>query len=537
MPAKKDRQTPQDKKYTVHVISGTHWDREWRYTAEQSKLRLGQLIDNLLDLLDKERRFKCYHLDGGSVVLDDYLSVRPENRKRLEKYIRAGRISLVNWYTLPETFTVAPEALIRNLLVGKRVANPLGGSMRAGYTATSYGQTSQLPQIYKGFGIESALFYRGTNKHAVPPLFLWEGRDGSRIHGVRCFDEVTRTNWFFYIHQPLVLNKPPRDLSYYYSREHHPVHMADEALYLSDFQILKEDPSFKSDPESLRQAMEFLREQAYPQAIENHVLALDMEDNAKPYALLPDLIQALNQESPDSHFVQNSLDDYVDTVIEASKGRKIPVLHGELRFTAVEPGFNGLLGSTHSSRIKLKLLNEAAETELALVAEPLASWAALLGGDYARSLLDRAWTLLLLNHAHDNICGAAVDQAHEDMLPRFIAARTVGLEISRRACESLWQKLDLSGFEQDDLTLTLFNTLPFSRKGVVPLVIDLPRTFDVETTGDPALGVGAIVKRDSTLPDYRYFDLVDEAGNPIPYRILSREKIKTGLNVSWIPLC
>ena len=44
-----------DKAYTVHVLSGTHWDREWRYTAEQSKLRLSALMDNLLDLLEDFR--------------------------------------------------------------------------------------------------------------------------------------------------------------------------------------------------------------------------------------------------------------------------------------------------------------------------------------------------------------------------------------------------------------------------------------------------------------------------------------------------
>jgi alpha-mannosidase len=37
-------------KDTVHVISGTHWDREWRFTAEQSLLRLAELVDELLDI-------------------------------------------------------------------------------------------------------------------------------------------------------------------------------------------------------------------------------------------------------------------------------------------------------------------------------------------------------------------------------------------------------------------------------------------------------------------------------------------------------
>ena len=515
------------KKYTVHVLCGTHWDREWRYTAEQSKLRLSLLMDNLLDILEKEPRYKCFHIDGGAVVLDDYLDARPENRERLEKHIRDGRISLVNWFTLPDTYTVAPEALIRNLLVGKRKADVFGGSMRAGYTATSYGQTSQLPQIYRGFGIESALFYRGTNKHKTPPICHWQGRDGSRLYLIRCFDEVTRTNWFFYVHQPVVLGKGARDLSYTYSKKDLPVRMADEIMYMSDFQVTHEENAFDDTPETLKKGEALLREQAYKQAIGRHVLALDMEDNAKPYPLLPDMLEKMNALSEDSEYVQNTLDEYVDTVIaEVKEDPNLFVHEGELRYTAIEPGFNGLLGSTHASRMILKLKNEEAETELIMVAEPLASWASMLGWSYPRTLLDRAWVNLLLNHAHDNICGAAIDQAHEDMLPRFAAALTLGREIGRRACEELWKGIDLSGFGKDDQTLTIFNTLPTPRKGVALVVVDLPRDMRKETAVDASAGVGEDTGEQEVWTGYEFFDLVDEKGHPVEHAILSREGIR-----------
>ncbi|MBN1489582.1 MAG: alpha-mannosidase, partial [Phycisphaerae bacterium] len=133
------------KRKTVWVISGTHWDREWRYTSDQSLLRLAELVDALLDILEQHPEFTCFHLDGGTIVLDDYLAVRPENEQRLRRLIEAGRIASVVWYTLPEMNIVAPEALIRNLLIGQRMANRFGGAMTSGYTATSYGQISQLP--------------------------------------------------------------------------------------------------------------------------------------------------------------------------------------------------------------------------------------------------------------------------------------------------------------------------------------------------------------------------------------------------------
>ena len=106
------------KRRIVHLISGTHWDREWRHTAEQSKLRLADLMDNIINLLETKPQYSYFCVDGGTIVLEDYFTIRPENRDRVKKLIADKRLFIVNWYTLPETNTVAPEALIRNLLLG-----------------------------------------------------------------------------------------------------------------------------------------------------------------------------------------------------------------------------------------------------------------------------------------------------------------------------------------------------------------------------------------------------------------------------------
>ena len=38
----------------LHVISHTHWDREWYLTFQQFRLKLVHLIDKLLDILDED---------------------------------------------------------------------------------------------------------------------------------------------------------------------------------------------------------------------------------------------------------------------------------------------------------------------------------------------------------------------------------------------------------------------------------------------------------------------------------------------------
>lgn len=505
---------------TVHLINGTHWDREWRHTAEQSKLRLADLMDNIINLLETKPQYKYFCVDGGTIVIEDYLTIRPENRQRVVDLIKAKRMFVVNWYTLPETNTVAPESLIRNLLLGHKTANELGGGMKSGYTATSYGQPSQLPQLYRGFGITDAIFYRGTNKHILTPLFTWQGADGSEIDTLRTFDEVTRTNWFFYVHGPAVLGKGEKDLTYTYDKEQIPVHMADMYSYEKAFTLLREDFDYIHDEGVQKKALDNLLRQAEPYAIGDHILALNMEDNDEPYKYLPELIEDMNKIYGDVKIEQCSMDDYM-AQIKSVKGYKKAKHKGELRYTTMEyNNFNSLLGATHSSRIKIKLLNDDCENLLINVAEPLASYADAFGKAYPRTNIDRAWEYLLKCHAHDSICGAAVDRAHEDMLYNFSLAKTVAEECANRSCTALFGHINTKKhFLDGDHTLVIFNTLPYARKEIIEVVIDTPKTKG------KSVDIGVAGAADLC----EFYDIVDADGNKVPYVELSRDDISIGV--------
>lgn len=504
----------------IHVISGTHWDREWRHTAEQSKLRLVDLMDNIINILENKDSYEYFCVDGGTIVIEDYLTIRPENKERIKKLIEDKKMFIVNWYTLPETNTVAPEAMIRNLLLGKKMGKEYGGTIASGYTATSYGQPSQLPQLYNGFGITDAIFYRGTNKHILTPLFNWVGADGSTLDTLRTFDEVTRTNWFFYIHGPAVLGKGQKDLSYKYDKTQLPVHMADINSYEKAFTLLHEDFDYIHDSKVQKNALDALINQAEPYAIDNHILALNMEDNDEPYRYLPELIADLNKIYPDVEIVQDTLDSYMKT-IRSIKDYKKATHHGELRYTTMEyNNFNALLGATHSSRIKIKLLNDDCENNLINVAEPLASYAKAYGKEYPTNNLNRAWKYLLKCHAHDSICGAAVDRAHDDMLYNFSLAKTVAEECSNRATIGLFSNINTKkNFEENDYVMTFYNTLPFARKGVYEVVFDTPK------------GTGAKVDIgvDGASQGEEFYDIVDRNGNKVPYVELNNDDISIGV--------
>ena len=55
-------------KTEFHVISNTHWDREWRFPFERTRAMLVEMMDRLLDLLDRCEGFKYFHLDSHTIM-------------------------------------------------------------------------------------------------------------------------------------------------------------------------------------------------------------------------------------------------------------------------------------------------------------------------------------------------------------------------------------------------------------------------------------------------------------------------------------
>ena len=143
-----------DARIQCHFISNTHWDREWRYSAQRTRYMLVCMLDMLFDIFQKEPGFKYFHLDSQTLPLQDYLEARPERADLVRNYVSMGRLQIGPWFCLPDEFCVGGESLLRNLLLGHRIARRFGQVSKTGYSPFSWGQISQIPQIYRGFGID-----------------------------------------------------------------------------------------------------------------------------------------------------------------------------------------------------------------------------------------------------------------------------------------------------------------------------------------------------------------------------------------------
>jgi len=164
---------------TLHVISHTHWDREWYRPFQSFRMKLVHLIDGLLDLLEEDPKFKYFMLDGQTIVLDDYLTMRPEKEAILRHHIQKGRIIIGPWHILPDMFLVGPEAHIRKPVTRR----PDGAQIRTKNDdrlhPRSIWPSRTGTQILRGFGIDTACLWRGLDEEPVE--FWWQSPDGSRV--------------------------------------------------------------------------------------------------------------------------------------------------------------------------------------------------------------------------------------------------------------------------------------------------------------------------------------------------------------------
>src|SRR4029453_17099935 len=123
---------PETTRRRVHVVPHTHGDREWFSSFQTFRLRLVDLLDDLLGRMEGDPSYARFLLDGQLAVVEDYLAVRPgagERVRGLRRLVGSGRVAIGPWYTLPDEFLVGGETLVRNLQLGLRVGDRFGGAM------------------------------------------------------------------------------------------------------------------------------------------------------------------------------------------------------------------------------------------------------------------------------------------------------------------------------------------------------------------------------------------------------------------------
>lgn len=461
------------KKYVIHFISNTHWDREWLMNFQETRLMLVEMMDRLLDVFDGHPDYASFLLDSQVVPVEDYLEIRPENRERLMKHVRDGRLLIGPWYTDPEGFSVSGESMVRNLLYGHRVAKAYGGVMKVGHTPFGYGQNSQMPQIYKGFGIDTILFYHGVSHDEVKNEFIYEGADGTRALGSQMSSHA-RYNAYHNLYRPALYSDRMEDRTYAWGRGGLPFRLCRAEPAMRHHYLLDVAKGWNAD--LLREELKKLRAAEIEVSTTRHLAFMMGHDSSVADPLELTIIEEAKKLFPEDEVKHSHYPDMLDAIKKEVSWDDLEVLKGERRTPKPMPITMHLYSDVLSSRTRMKCLNTKAEYLLQRRAEPFSVLAAQLGAEYPAAALDLAWKTLLRCHAHDSIAGSGVDDIEEDMMYRLRQAVNLSDALVRNALGRIQCRIDNRDGGPEDVFLTVFNPSAQPRSEVLSAVIDLPQS-------------------------------------------------------------
>ena len=451
-------------KKTIHVVSHTHWDREWYMPYEKHHMRLIDLMDGLIEAF-KDPDFKYYWLDGHYLPIEDYLEVKPENRKIIEDLIESGKLKLGPWYILQDAFLTSGESNIKNLSLGVKSIEKWGKPSMIGYFPDTFGNIGQASQILKKAGIEVAYFGRGVKATGFDNVVIddftsknseiyWKAPNGDEVLG------ILFANW-----------------------------------YSNGLDIPEDEPYLKAYMDQKIEDME-------KYASTNQLLLMNGCDHSPVQKNIGQIIKKANELYEDYEFIHSNLDLYFESVSKEVKG--IDTIKGELRSQTTDGWWT--LNSTSSSRYYLKKFNKTLEMRLEEIIQPLFTLF-VKKEDYPIEKIDYFYKNLIKNHPHDSICACSVDSVHDGNLRRFKDV-SEGLDYLYDLAR---EKIRENTQNTKKNSICVINTLPYRRFKEVEREIEVDKKFfgiDFPEVYDSLSG-----------KEIKSYKLVDEKGEEVPAEI------------------
>jgi alpha-mannosidase len=455
------------RRLTFHLIPHTHWDREWYLPRAAFQARLVPLLDNLLDQLGRDPSAR-FLLDGQTILLEDFLAVRPERRADVERAARRGSLETGPWYILADELIPSGESLVRNLLEGARQAAALGARLDLLYSPDAFGHPAMLPSLASEFGLTTAAVWRGVGRPAGEDrdLYHWIAPDG----------------------QSVLLYHLPAD----------------------GYSIGAELATRTGD--DLARLWAAVRRDLVARAASDHVAVWVGADHHAPASDLSVIVERLQALEPEHAVQLSGVAEFIAAVRQAAPGPLHPV-KGELR--RIE-GHTWVLQGVHGTRSRLKRQHAQAELTLTRAVEPLVAVVGAANGLDQRPLLRHTWRALLQCQFHDTLGGTAVDDVAREQEGR-LASVSAG---SRELAAPVWHAI--TGHDADRARATpaattpalfLWNPCPRPRGGIVTAELTFFRG-DV-LVGPPA---GRVAR---TGPGIRPFVLQTPDGARIPVQLLA----------------
>ena len=408
----------------LHVLTHTHWDREWYRSAEEFRLALVDLVDEVLD----GHAGPHFLLDGQGIVLEDYLAVRPERWADLSLALREQRVEAGPWYVLGDNLIPGGEALIRNLLMGRDVLRRLrAAAPPVLYCPDAFGHPAALPILAAGFGCGACIVWRGYGGPRWPrsDVARWSAADGSDV---------------------LLYHLPPDGY--------------------------ETGSSLPTDPDASAQRWDKLRQVLQPRATLGVALLPNGADHHAVQRAREAALRALAAAAAPITVTVTTLTSFGRRLTDRAANVALPAVRGELRDSR---GYVWSLQGTFGSRAAQKRANALAERLLVHEVEPFAALARWNGGASRRHEARALWRTLLACHPHDTLCGCSTDEVAHAMDERLAQVRRAGALAAQRSRFVLLGHDGAAAREREgewSPVVVVWNRLPRARGGLCEVSID-----------------------------------------------------------------
>lgn len=171
--------------YTIYVAPHSHMDMVWYWTYDRTRVLAIRILRQALEMLKKDPQY-TFTQDQMMALKPFWDSLSDADKNFLRRAAKEGRFELTTgMYVQPEIAEPDSESLTRQFLRAKAwMESTLGTRIMTAWNIDTYGQTVQMPQLFRRAGLKYFVFMRDVLPSLEPSVrspFQWQSPDGSKI--------------------------------------------------------------------------------------------------------------------------------------------------------------------------------------------------------------------------------------------------------------------------------------------------------------------------------------------------------------------
>jgi len=424
---------PWMQQFTIRLVGNSHIDMAWLWPWTETVEVVRNTFQSVLDLM---REYPDFKFTMSSARTYEWMQEKyPDLFSQIEQRVKEGRWEIIGgMWVEPDLNMPDGESLVRQILVGKRYFQKnFGVDVKIGWNPDSFGYNWQLPQIYAksgmGYFVTQKLLWAHEFTTFPYKLFWWQAPDGSRL------------------------------LTYF---PHDYAGGIDAEPLATDLSIWM--PSIYGS--KLTDSPEMM-----------HLYGVGDHGGGPTRVMLDHADQLRDPETVYPKLQFSFARDFFSDIEKKMPSMQVPTWNGELYFQY----HRGVFTTQAETKRRIRRAEENV-----LNAEKFASLASLYGKPYPDNM-EQIWKNLLFDHFHDIMPGSGIAVNYLDAKRNLENVDRAANDITRSSLKEIAAHVNTHG---DGTAVVLFNSLSWSRSGVIELEAQLPTAAKqievVDSTGKKA---------------------------------------------------